>query len=73
MTKWIWKWAKPQGTAQTAVIMQHSGIRGGWKSATPGLAHVHTAADDPTAAEGKQRVSTRTEFALRLRLHHLGR
>ncbi|XP_046941755.1 nucleoside diphosphate-linked moiety X motif 17 isoform X1 [Lynx rufus] len=42
------KWAKPQGTAQTgAVTMQYSGTRGGRKSSTPGLAHIHAAADDP--------------------------
>ncbi|XP_044889353.1 nucleoside diphosphate-linked moiety X motif 17 isoform X1 [Felis catus] len=42
------KWAKPQGTAQTgAVTMQYSGTRGRRKSSTPGLAHIHAAADDP--------------------------
>lgn len=53
------KWAKPQGTAQTgAVTVQYSGTRGGWKSSTSGLAHIHAAADDPDRSphhRGRQR------------------
>lgn len=39
------------GTAQTAVIMQCNGTRGR-SSSTSGLAHVHTAADDPSHHRG---------------------
>lgn len=29
------------------VIMQHNGTRGQWRHSTSGLAHIHTATDDP--------------------------